>query len=98
MYLHVHINNSVQCSDIISMQSIYHICTVHIHLVYSDCDVDRCENGGTCVKQGVSYSCNCRFDYTGSLCETALSKIVYLYIWHVCSVAILLVWKCKVAH
>jgi len=42
-------------------------------LVYSNCDVNRCENGGTCVKQGVSYSCNCLSDYTGSLCETRLS-------------------------
>jgi len=40
------------------------------YLVYTQCDIDQCQNGGTCVKLGVSYMCNCLAGYTGILCET----------------------------
>ena len=39
-------------------------------LVYTQCDIDQCQNGGICVKLGVSYMCNCLAGYTGTLCET----------------------------
>ena len=37
--------------------------------VYTQCDVNHCENGGTCRKLATSYICTCTDDYTGSLCE-----------------------------
>jgi len=41
-------------------------------IVYSECDVNRCENGGECIKQGVSYICNCGSSYRGLFCEESI--------------------------
>ena len=32
--------------------------------------MDFCENNGTCVKQALTYSCDCTPEFEGSLCES----------------------------
>ena len=58
-----------------------HIC-ICIFAVYTECEISRCENGGTCRKLGVSYICDCLDDYTGSLCET-YSKIDVVHMYYI---------------
>ena len=41
-----------------------------MYIVYSECDINLCENGGLCKKLGVSYICECKGGFTGSLCQT----------------------------
>ena len=50
-----------------------------VFAVYTECEVNRCENGGTCVKLAASYMCNCADDYAGTLCEVFSKKILYLH-------------------
>ena len=49
------------------MYSYYHV----FYVVYSECDINLCENGASCKKLGVSYICECVTGFTGSLCQTA---------------------------
>ena len=57
-----------------------HVCT-YPFTVYTECEMNQCENGGSCVKLGVSYTCACTDDYSGSLCEAFSKKNVSM---HVC--------------
>ena len=47
--------------------------------VYTQCDVNRCENGGICRKLATSYICTCTANYTGSLCEIFSKDDVNVY-------------------
>ena len=38
------------------------------------CASNPCLNGGGCVGDSMSYTCNCRSAFTGTSCETLLSK------------------------
>lgn len=51
--------------------------------VYSECDVNQCQNEGSCRKLGVSYICECAEGFSGLLYQTGK-----LYIRTVC-------YKCK---
>ena len=41
-----------------------------MHLEIDECAVGPCENGGICVDEVNSYSCNCTSGYTGDNCQT----------------------------
>ena len=48
---------------------------LHISLsfaVYSECDINVCQNGGLCKKLGVSYICECMNGFSGSSCQTGM--------------------------
>lgn len=42
----------------------------------SPCDSSPCENGGSCIRQGITqnYVCNCVPGYTGNLCQTEIDE------------------------
>ena len=51
----IHLDNYVYCVS---------------YTVYSECDINRCQNGGACRKLGVSYICECVEGFSGVLCQT----------------------------
>ena len=40
------------------------------YVVFSACDQNVCENGGTCTQHDLKYRCDCPSSYSGSYCET----------------------------
>lgn len=42
------------------------------------CQSNPCLNGGTCNKNGKSFTCTCLATYTGTLCETEGNRLIYL--------------------
>jgi len=42
----------------------------------SPCDLNPCENGGTCVMVANGYQCQCGINYTGENCETKIDECV----------------------
>ncbi|XP_046564355.1 sushi, nidogen and EGF-like domain-containing protein 1 [Haliotis rubra] len=38
------------------------------------CDANPCQNGGSCVNSGTSYTCTCPSTYEGTNCETAVAS------------------------
>ena len=40
--------------------------------MYTVCEENLCENGGTCLAYADTYNCTCLSGYTGTLCETSL--------------------------
>ena len=50
-----------------------------IRILYSDiddCASSPCQNGGTCVDDINSYTCNCDVGYTGENCEKGIILII----------------------
>ena len=45
---------------------------IDLLLVYDECVVNPCNNGGTCQNQAGSYICTCMPDYTGLFCDERL--------------------------
>lgn len=51
----------------------------------SNCSVNLCQNGGTCVNLNVTstdlfgFKCNCPIGYSGDLCEKSLLFFIYNY-------------------
>ena len=41
--------------------------------------MDICENNGTCVKQVLTYSCECTPEFEGSLCESKGRQIAFIF-------------------
>ncbi len=39
------------------------------HVVESECDVDMCQNNGTCVQHARSITCNCPEGFIGIFCQ-----------------------------
>ena len=54
---------------------IYLICVSCV--VYNECDINECQNGGLCKKLGVSYICECVNGFSGLLCQTG-NMLFYL--------------------
>ena len=64
------------------LHSQFQICVYKLHIlnidvisyystaVYTECEVNVCENGGICKKLGSSYICECTNGYSGVNCET----------------------------
>lgn len=46
--------------------------------VISQCEENPCENGGTCRKHALSYTCVCPPGFNGSLCQFQFGKKVWL--------------------
>ena len=63
------------------MQKFIHVHKVHVFPVYIECETNRCENGGSCAKLGVSYTCACTDGYSGSLCEAFSKQNVSMYLY-----------------
>ena len=61
------------------LKSTKNICILNsfylFHLVLDMCQSQPCQNGGTCVDNINSYTCNCLPDYTGPNCDIGI--IVY---------------------
>ena len=46
------------------------------------CSVNPCQNGGTCIRMGHLFRCNCRPGYYGYRCQFAHgTMITFLYVW-----------------
>ena len=74
--LYVDIISSNNLSDVeasqISSEDTFsaHMCVyISPNAVISQCEQNPCENGGTCKKHALSYTCDCPPGYNGSLCE-----------------------------
>ena len=48
--------------------------------VISQCEQNPCENGGTCKKHALSYTCDCPPGYNGSLCQNGKHKTKQDYV------------------
>lgn len=46
-------------------------------IVYNECDVNPCSNGGTCQNHAGSSICTCTSDYTGVFCDDLLPGAKY---------------------
>ena len=40
-----------------------------MHVVVSDCDVNMCQNNGTCMKHVLTYTCDCPSGFIGAFCQ-----------------------------
>ena len=47
---------------------------LQLNPVISQCEQNPCENGGTCKKHALSYTCDCPPGYNGSLCQNGKHK------------------------
>ena len=48
-------------------------------IVYIECDVNPCENNGTCQSLAGSYICNCSRGFSGLFCEQS-NQLNYAYV------------------
>lgn len=49
--------------------SLLYVSVYNCFIVYIDCDVNPCENNGTCRLLAGSYICNCSSGFSGLFCE-----------------------------
>ena len=49
--------------------------------VYSACDQNVCQNGGTCSQHIFEYICECTPAYCGSFCEMSTSEWTSVYVY-----------------
>jgi Notch-like protein len=42
-------------------------------LAPTPCQPNPCQNGGTCIPQGTSFTCQCPFNYNGYCCENRIT-------------------------
>ena len=57
------------------MQCAFKLCLLFNYAVFSTCDQNVCENGGTCTQHVFEYKCNCPPSHSGSYCE--IGEYVY---------------------
>ena len=50
---------------------------VHYLLVYTTCEYNPCENGGTCQYHAGTHICTCHDEFVGELCENQCKLILY---------------------
>ena len=48
----------------------YQVVVLYSFTVFSECDRDVCQNGGTCRQHVLSYFCDCLPGFSGSICES----------------------------
>ena len=69
----------------------------HIYLaVITECDINPCENGGTCQIRAGSYSCICPLENTGLLCsgEFSMLNTVLFQCWSIRRLALWIQYDC----
>ena len=56
------------------------LCHVFNYAVFSTCDQNVCENGGTCTQHLFEYKCDCPPSHFGSYCEYEIGECVVNHI------------------
>ncbi|KAG2462125.1 SNED1 protein, partial [Polypterus senegalus] len=64
----------------------------------SDCKTNPCRNGGTCVKEPDSYSCDCSVGYKGKHCELFCQRVPHPCTRLYSETKTIQVWKRNVCH
>ncbi|XP_028650648.1 sushi, nidogen and EGF-like domain-containing protein 1 isoform X1 [Erpetoichthys calabaricus] len=64
----------------------------------SDCKTNPCRNGGTCVKEPDSYSCDCSIGYKGKHCELFCQRVPHPCTRLYSETKTIQVWKRNVCH
>ena len=42
---------------------------LYSHVVVSECEVNMCQNNGTCMKHVLTYTCDCPSGFIGAFCQ-----------------------------
>ena len=60
------------CSWLLFYSNVCNMLICSSFTVYDDCDINECQNGGSCKKLGVSYICECVNGFSGLLCQIGM--------------------------
>ena len=62
--------------DIAQRKVLAIICVINFlcsfNVVFSDCEENPCQNGGSCTRHVLDYSCTCPPSHTGDFCENGI--------------------------
>jgi hypothetical protein len=61
-----------------SMYLLIYLCISYIIADIDECAINPCQNGGECMDQVNDYMCTCAGGYTGDLCETGMTELLFL--------------------
>ena len=66
VYMHAHILYTILHSILMNTNML-----LVVSLVIGECDINRCRNGGRCLKMAATHKCDCINGYGGMLCQNS---------------------------